>query len=256
MPSATRVLIADDEKNMRATLADILADEGYDVEAVESGEAAIRSCESNQYDVLLMDVRMPGIDGVEAFRKIREQHPEMRVIMMSAYPVDSTKREVLDEGAIAFLPKPLDLESVVKLIEGVSDTAVLVVDSDYPTLREMQQVLREEGYRVSAARSPQEALDLFEQIHFDTVFISVALPVMNGLELYLAIRKLDPQAVAVMMVERDRSMEEIAREAVRQTAYTLIRKPVDFAKLGGMLDRIVRQRLSHSMEKPPVESGD
>jgi DNA-binding NtrC family response regulator len=253
MPTSTRVLIADDEKNMRATLADILADEGYLVDAVESGEAAIRVCETGGYDILLMDVRMPGIDGIEAFRHIRQKHPGIRVILMSAYPVDTTKRQVLDEGATAFLPKPLDVESVVKLIEGVSDTAVLVVDNDSPTRQEMQQSLRHKGYRVSVAQSPQEALELFEQIRFEMVFINVALPVMNGLELYLAIRKLDPQAVAIMMVDQDRQMEEIAREAVRRTAYTLIRKPFDYSQVGNMLDRIARQRFSNSIDKPPMD---
>jgi DNA-binding NtrC family response regulator len=85
------------------------------------------------------------------------------------------------------------------------------------------------------------------------VFINVALPVMNGLELYLAIRKLDPQAVAIMMVDQDRQMEEIAREAVRRTAYTLIRKPFDYSQVGNMLDRIARQRFSNSIDKPPMD---
>ena len=68
----TRILIADDEANMRITLADILEDEGYEVTTVANGEEAMAMCSETRFAVILMDVRMPGIDGVEAFRRLRQ----------------------------------------------------------------------------------------------------------------------------------------------------------------------------------------
>jgi PAS domain S-box-containing protein len=110
------VLVVDDEKNMRTTLAEILRDEGYRVYTAETGEKAVRMCGRQDIDVVLMDVRMPGIDGVEAFRRIRQQRQGVRVIMMSAYSVDELEKVALAEGAVAFLRKPLQIDSVVKLI--------------------------------------------------------------------------------------------------------------------------------------------
>lgn len=121
MKKSARILIVDDEKNMRGTLAEILADEGYHVRTAESGEAAVEICQTSDFQVILMDVRMPGINGVEAFRIIRRKRRDARVILMSAYSVDELRRAALDEGAVAFLPKPLNLESVVGLIAKVAN---------------------------------------------------------------------------------------------------------------------------------------
>lgn len=117
MTRSARILVVDDEKNMRGTLAEILTEEGYSVDTAASGEAAVRACRSCEFHVILMDVRMPGINGVEAFRMIRSHRRDARVILMSAYSMEELKRAALDEGAVAFLPKPLNLESVVGLIE-------------------------------------------------------------------------------------------------------------------------------------------
>ena len=113
---ARSVLVVDDEKNIRVTLADILSDEGFDVTTANCGERAVKICGKRNFDVVLMDVRMPGIDGIEAFRRIRNKCRDIRVIMMSAYSLAETQKEALDAGAIAFLRKPLDVNQLLRLI--------------------------------------------------------------------------------------------------------------------------------------------
>jgi len=114
--SRTRVLVVDDEQNMRTTLADILADEGFEVGTAESGERAVKLCRRAEFDTVLMDVRMPGIDGIEACRRIREIRPDVRVILMSAYSVEQLVEDSLREGVVAFLRKPLDAERLLALL--------------------------------------------------------------------------------------------------------------------------------------------
>ena len=143
------VLIVDDEKNMRKTLADILQSEGYEVATAATGEEAIDLCSKQGYDVVLLDVRMPGIGGVETFRRLRRHQEGVRVILMSAYGVDELKRAALDEGAIAFLAKPLQVEQVVKLIGEVRETAILVVEDDEQTAGPLSRELRQQGYWVT-----------------------------------------------------------------------------------------------------------
>ena len=113
----TSVLVVDDEKNIRITLADILVGEGYEVRTADCGEKAVKLCHKRSFDVVLLDIRMPGMDGFEAFRLIRRERPEACVIMMSAYSTQEFRRVALDEGAAAFLRKPLDLERVLELIQ-------------------------------------------------------------------------------------------------------------------------------------------
>ena len=113
---ARSVLVVDDEKNIRVTLADILVGEGYEVRTADTGEKAVKLCHKRRFDVVLLDIRMPGMDGFEAFRLIRREQRDACVIMMSAYSTQEFRQVALDEGAAAFLRKPLDVERVLELI--------------------------------------------------------------------------------------------------------------------------------------------
>lgn len=250
-----KILIVDDEKNMRTTLADILREEGHDVSTAGTGEEAIALCSRDGgFDTVLLDVRMPGIDGVEAFRRIRRHQPGLRVIMMSAYTVTDLKRLALEEGAIAFLPKPLDVPLVLRLIRETPDTAILVVENDETLAARIFDSVKAQDYHVTVARSPHDALELIEQIRFDIVLIDVALPSMTGLDLYLAIKRITPSAVAIMISGREEEFLRIAREAVQQTAYTFLTKPLDLDHLVGLLGQIGGQQVSGDIRKPPLDS--
>ncbi|MCA9463108.1 MAG: response regulator [Nitrospirales bacterium] len=245
-----KILVVDDEKNMRVTLGEILEDEGYEVSLAETGEEAVARCQEEEFGVVLMDIRMPGIGGVEAFRQIRRHREGVKIIFMSGYGVEELKRTALNEGAIAFLSKPLDLARVISLIGEAHDTAILVVENDEGEANRIREALRGQGYRVSVAPSPHDALELVEQIRFDIVLIDVALPVMSGLDLYLAIKRITPTTVAIMMSGLEQEFIRIAKEAVRQTAYTVVEKPLNVDAILGLLQRVSGQQASGAMIKP------
>ena len=246
----TRILIADDEANMRLTLADILEDEGYEVATASSGERAVELGHTDPYDVILMDFRMPGIDGLEATRRIRDKQKSARVIFMSAYATDEVKRQAFEAGATAFLAKPLDLDRVLTLIGEARETAVLVVDADAVAARALGEAIADNGYWVRTVNRAGEALELAAQIRFDVIFLDVELPRMSGLDLYLALRRLAPRAVVIMMCAPEPALEAVAREAVRHTAYTVMRKPPDPSGLAGLLEQVAVQRATGTLRKP------
>ena len=251
----TRVLIVDDEANMRRTLCDILRDDGYDVVAAATGEEAVELCSTERFDIVLMDVRMPGIDGVEAFRQIRRHQEAVRVIMMSAFSLEDLKQAALDEGAIAFLSKPLDVQKTIRLIDEVKDTAILVVEEDENISAPLHAALKDQGYQVTVTESPHDALELVEQIRFDLIFVDVNLPAMDGLELYLAIKQITPKAVAIMITGMEDEFERLAREAVQRNAYTIVKKPLDIDHILGLLERVGGRRASGDMRKPPLDDA-
>lgn len=247
---AIRILVADDEPGMRKSLADILIDEGYDVELAADGLEAVELCSREPFDVVIMDVRMPGLNGVDAFRRIRTHRAGTRVILMSAFGVDDLKYRALDEGAVAFLDKPLDIDAVVHLIENATETAVLVVEPDEELRSQLHDSLKNNGYRVTGARSAHEALEFLEQIRFDIILIDVELPTMNGLDLYLAIKQLTPASLAVMISGVEQEFLKMAQNAVEQTAYAFVQKPLDLDKMLKLLERIRSQRISNAVQKP------
>jgi len=246
-----RILVADDEPNMRLTLAAILRAEGYHVDTAEDGLRAIEECQQKLYDVILMDIRMPGLDGVAAFRELRAFQLHARMIFMSAFGLDDLKQMALEEGAIAFLDKPLDLDKVIRLIQEAYEITILVVAADKSVSTLLHQNLASPHYRITIVDSAQTALELLAQIQYDVVLIDVHLPEMNGLDFYLALRKVTPTAIAIMIANMEAEAEALAREAVRNTAYTFIHKPINLDYLLALLDRVRRQQTSAAVRKPP-----
>lgn len=246
MAQSKKVLVVDDEPNMRRTLVDIFQDEGYEVGTAADGESAIAAYRENRFDVVLMDVRMPGMNGIEAFCRIRERNAAARVILMSGYGMDQMRLAALEAGAVAFLEKPLDIEMVIRLIEQTADTSVLVVENDIELGGEIATTLREHAYQVTIARTPHEVLELIEQIRFDIVLIDADLPIMSGMDLYQAIRKLKPTTIAVMITDNREERERVTQQAVSAAADAVIRKPVDRDYLLATLQRL-RSELAASV---------
>lgn len=114
------VLVVDDDVGMVETLSDILAARSYDVVTAYSGEIAVGMVRQKPYDVVLMDIQMPGLNGVEALKAMKAVVPGMSVIMMTAF----TRHELVEEArrctALAVVPKPLDIDRVLTLIDGAA----------------------------------------------------------------------------------------------------------------------------------------
>ncbi|MBI5866877.1 MAG: response regulator [candidate division Zixibacteria bacterium] len=107
--STGRILIVDDEPRMTASLRALLSEEGHQTEGALSGEEAITRMQKTAYDVLVVDVRMPGVDGMDVLRAARAQNPDRPVIMMTAYASLESAVSAINEGAYDYLVKPIDL---------------------------------------------------------------------------------------------------------------------------------------------------
>jgi two-component system nitrogen regulation response regulator NtrX len=107
------ILIVDDERGIRETLRGVLEDEGFDVETVESGEDCLKSVENNNFACILLDVWLPGIDGLETLKKLRENENDSAVVMISGHGNIETAVNATKLGAFDFIEKPLSLEKTV-----------------------------------------------------------------------------------------------------------------------------------------------
>ena len=112
-----RILIVDDEAVVRESLADWFRDEGYEVDTAESAKIALEKLARESWDVFLLDIRMPGIDGLELQRKLKEAHPDATVIIMTAYASVESAVEAMKQGAYDYIIKPFnpdDLQQTIK----------------------------------------------------------------------------------------------------------------------------------------------
>jgi CheY-like chemotaxis protein len=113
----SKILVVDDLKSMRRTLGGILEDEGHKVVTAENGYQAIESVKGSHFDIIFMDIKMPGINGVQAFSEIRRLDPKVTVIMMTAYDEKALAEKALSQGARTCLHKPFDMEQILSLVD-------------------------------------------------------------------------------------------------------------------------------------------
>jgi two-component system nitrogen regulation response regulator GlnG len=115
--SPARILIADDEDSLRWVLDKGLRQAGYEITTVKDGESALRAFEAEPFDLVFLDVRMPGMDGLTALARLRELAPDAHVIVMTAHGTMETAIQAMQRGAYDYLAKPFDLDEVVLLAE-------------------------------------------------------------------------------------------------------------------------------------------
>ena len=112
-----RILIVDDEENHRRTLAIGLRLEGYEVAEAPDGEEALVALDERAFDFAIVDLMMPGINGLELARRIRFRHPTVRVVLTSAYHLSERQLDRADAGIAAFMPKPYSLDDLARFLK-------------------------------------------------------------------------------------------------------------------------------------------
>jgi DNA-binding NtrC family response regulator len=253
MKKKTSILIVDDDIGMIETLSDILLDMEYDVASSNDGYKAIDMIKEKKYDFALMDIKMPGINGVETFKEIHRIRPETKVIMMTAYSVEELIKEALEGGAFNIIYKPLDIKKIIDIIEkAIKGTLVLVVDDDQGTCESLKDILKKKNYKIIVAHNGEQAINLTEKNKIDIALIDVKLPLLNGLETYLQIKKNNPNLTAVMITGYRQTNNELIKEAIKESAYTCLYKPLDMDKLLAVLNDITKGKEKGNLKKPKV----
>jgi len=117
MGETTRILVVDDDEDIRKVLTTILEDEGYTVESASTAKKAIERTRRKFYNLALIDIRLPDMEGIELLAKMRDTTPKMRKIIITGYPTLQNAIEAVNRGANAYILKPFDMEQVLKTIK-------------------------------------------------------------------------------------------------------------------------------------------
>ncbi len=124
-----KILIIDDERSIRNSLKEILADEGYDVDVAENGVQGCAMVDKEKYSVIFCDIKMPEMDGMEVLEKFREMGVDSAVIMISGHGDIETAVECIKKGAFDFIQKPLDLNRILITIKNATEKVSLVKET-------------------------------------------------------------------------------------------------------------------------------
>ena len=126
MKSNMKILVIDDERSIRNSLKEILADEGYDVDVAEDGVQGCAMVEKEKYNIIFCDIKMPGMDGMEVLDKLVDMGVDSAIVMISGHGDFSTVVECMKKGASDYIPKPLDLNRILITIKNATERVSLV----------------------------------------------------------------------------------------------------------------------------------
>lgn len=125
----SRILVIDDERSIRNTLKEILEYEKYEVELAEDGAKGLEKVKGAEFDVILCDIKMPGLDGIEVLEKLAESTPDTPVVMISGHGNIDTAVDSIKKGAFDYIEKPLDLNRLLITIRNAMDKSNLVTET-------------------------------------------------------------------------------------------------------------------------------
>ncbi|MBS2029993.1 MAG: response regulator [Deltaproteobacteria bacterium] len=221
----TSILVVDDEESLRITLAANLELSGFEVVEAANGTEALQILEKRAFDVVLSDIRMPGMNGVELFQRIKQARPGMPVVLMTAFAMEGLVREAVTSGVFAVLPKPFDpAHAVTTISRAASGPAVMVVDDVQADAESMVAALRTAGVNAQAATSGQQALELFQSGGVDVCVVDLVMPGMSGPELVEKLRKLDPTVSVIAF--SGHAVPEMMRQVAGAGDVACARKPI------------------------------
>jgi two-component system response regulator HydG len=164
MSGGLGVMVVDDERAMRESLAAWLGHEGHRVSLAAGGEEALRLLSARAPEVMLVDIKMPGMDGLELLRQVRRRSPDTQVVMITAYGSIADAVEAMKEGAADYLLKPFDPEELVALISRLAERHRLVEENRALKERLREQETAGRGDLVAASPAMLELLELVREV--------------------------------------------------------------------------------------------
>jgi DNA-binding response OmpR family regulator len=239
--SNPRLLIVDDEPDTCENLSDIFGDLGYDVDVANDGPAALKLVDEKLYDLALLDLKMPGMNGLEVYQEIRRRSSGTVAIVVTAYASSDTARAVLEAGAWSIVPKPVNFAQLQSQVDEALDRPlVLIIDDDPDLCQSLWDLFHERHYRVCLAHDETAARRLIGVKDYQVVLIDMKLPDANGAEVLERVRRENPNARTLIITGFAAEMNESVQKALAAGADAVCYKPFDVDQLLQTVERLTQ----------------
>jgi signal transduction histidine kinase/CheY-like chemotaxis protein len=265
-----RVLVVDDNPDNQRLLARYLTDEGFEVDLVGDGAPAVERADRVRYDMVLMDVEMPGMDGIEATRQIRAREtargePPVPIAAVTAHAVAQVRERCLEAGMDDFATKPLSRAEALRLLDLWIDRRplVLVVDDAWEMHTLLRNYLQDEPCRLLHAYDGADAIETFSRHRVATVLLDMDMPRMNGVETAAAMRILPGGEAVPIIAMTGFSAAESRAESQGAGCTGFLQKPIRRGEIRDVLRSAlqpvegpaVQRSASSARRRPATASG-
>ncbi len=237
MKRQANILVVDDNKDLLNTFALILKRKGYIVDTAEDGEQALEKFKARAFDVVLMDVIMPRMNGIETLHNMRGINPRAKVILMTAYCEDEQIQKVINEGAYGALYKPVDIARLMQLIgEVTKDPIIMVVDDDDDFRYSLARMLELQDFKVVTAINGEDAVRIARERAIDVAFVDIKMSVMDGLTASIKLKEIKSDIIIIMMTGYREEVQEIVEEATQKGVLKCLYKPFNVSELKDLVN--------------------
>lgn len=235
------ILVVDDNTDFAENLKEILEEDGVRVQVASNGVDALQRISNTAFDLVITDIRMPGMDGIEMLKTINQRWPNLPVIVMTAYSADAVLEEAYTEGALDVISKPVNLDHLISMVSRVTEpnAPVLLVEDDRnlrvnlsETLLEVARVLPHVAPDYTAAQRLAEIID------FRVAIIDAVLPDGDGIQLGHELKKQNEQ-LAVIYITGFADKQPNIRKLLELPRMHLLEKPFSPDKLLALVRNVV-----------------
>lgn len=243
MSNKINILVVDDDRRMAKTIVDILIVKGYAADIAYSGSEALEAIKNRNYDCILTDIKMPSMNGIEFYLKLKELHPDIPVLMMTAYTTNELVKQGIEEGAIGVVNKPLDINQLLFFFSALrKERTVVIIDDDPNFCQTIGDILRNRCYSVVEISEIDQILDHIESDNQVTL-LDLKLNSISGLDIIPQLKEKYPDNQIVIVTGYREEMSEAINKALEFDAYACLYKPLQIDHLLKVLSDIHHQSL-------------
>ena len=253
-----KILVVDDDRRIVRTTCDILnLKGGHEAIAAYSGEEGVEQVRSHPPDCVLMDIKMPGISGVEALKRMKQIVPALPVVLISAYTTDDLLEEAERAGAYAVLGKPLDFSVILSFLSLLrKEENILVVGDDPELCRSLTDILTVRGFHAETESDPRRVMGRLERNYWLAIVIDPNLAAPGCIDDVMKdIQARYPGKPVVLMSGYHEGIASPVEQARRIGAYACLYKPYETDDLFKTIEEIRIMKLRKALvpvqaEKP------
>ncbi|WP_020677879.1 response regulator [Geopsychrobacter electrodiphilus] len=239
-----KILVVDDDLRIVKTTCDILKIKGHEATAAYSGEEGVEQVGRERPDCVLMDIKMPGINGVAAMKRMQEIAPGLPIILVSAYATDDLLAEAKRAGAYAVLSKPLNFPMILSFLSLLrKEESILVVDDDPNFCKTLKDILNLRGFRVETEAEPGKVMGHLADDYKLAIVLDLKLGAVNGTDVLKEVRARYPTKPVVLVTGYRQEMGDSIEKGRSIGAYTCLYKPLEMDDLFRVIEEIRIKKL-------------
>ncbi|MFB3100806.1 MAG: response regulator [Gammaproteobacteria bacterium] len=185
-----RILVVDDDRDFTESIGELIELEGHQPVLAYNGVEALKIFKQNNIDIILLDFRMPGLNGIETLSEIRKLNLSVPVVIMTAYASTELTKDAIKHGAIEVMNKPFNINKLMEIISSIKQFHnILLLDDDKDYADSLSIALLDEGYKTYVAYDTEQAINYISDNDIQLQILDIRINGETGIDVWLSMRK-------------------------------------------------------------------